>query len=196
MKNKTLVYVEGLWATGKTHFVSTVKNLNDNSSLLIHDNAKDFGIVKWAQYEMFPLIFKNNDHLFDQSPVALKAAADTRIDIYNYKHVSPEYWSLFYYEWMKVLKNSKFDIIFLYFRLPSDNNGYKEVLTHVNSYSNLLVNPRKVSPKVIDSLNDLYLSSILEIFNDIKTRCRYYQLNYRDTEEAIRTLKYEKLLFS
>lgn len=198
MKNKNLIYVEGLWSTGKSYFVSTVKNLNDNDSLLIHDSSGDFGIVKWAQYEMFPLIFKNNDHLFDQSPITLKIISDLKLGIYNYSYITPDYWKLFYQEWITVLKNSKFNVIFLYFRLPvDDNQNYRGVINHVNAYSNtLLINPRKVSPKILETMNTLSLNSILEVMNELKSRCRYYQVDYQDTEAAIKTLSYEKLLFA
>lgn len=196
MKQKTLIYVEGLWSTGKTHFISTIKNLNDNDSLLIHNNSSNFGMVKWAQYEMFPLIFKNNSHLFDQSPIMLKVVSDAQLGIYNYKYITPDYWSIFYNEWITALKNSKFDIIFLYFLLPKDDNQtYKEVINHVNTYSNLLINPRKVSPKILNLMNTMCLQSIVEVIGEMKSRSRYYQINYRDTEEAIKTLTYEKLLF-
>jgi hypothetical protein len=194
----TMVFVEGLWHTGKSYFLNKLKEITvDDEQLVIHDKPRKYVTVRHAAYLFYPLIYQHNQ-VFDRSPITTRAISDKNLGIYSSERLSPQYWNEFFSEWVQALKESKHNIIVLYFR--PFNSGEVQVFSsiekHVQSYPKdyLLVDPVLCTAKKLTALHNVYTQIILELKREFKKKFQYYQVEFRDTEDALDALRYEGIV--
>lgn len=191
----TLVYVEGLWGTGKSYFLNKLKETKKNKNLLVHDDLRKLNSMRHASYVMYPTIIDSKYQVFDRSPITLKAISDPSFKFYDGREVPSTYWNAYYKEWIKYLKESEFRIIFMYFRPFTQNIISLDVLNAVKNYDKdrLMVDPIKINMVELEKLHNLYIEIILESYKELKPKSDYYGIEFKDTESAIETLKYENI---
>jgi hypothetical protein len=195
----SLVFVEGLWHTGKSHFINRAKELSQSSDrVAIFDNLRSLGSVRHSSYLIYPQLIKNKNQMFDRSPVTLKVISNKELGLYYNELVTPEYWNIYYDEWINFLKTTNKKIIFIYFRPfhPYKNLLQEEILNYVIGYSkyHLMVDKRLITVNKLIETHELFCQEINNLYKELKSRFTFYQVEYQDTEEALDILKYEKFL--
>jgi hypothetical protein len=194
----TMVFVEGLWHTGKSFFLNKVKEVaTEEDRLVVHDVPRRFLTVRHAMYLYYPLIYRQNQ-VFDRSPITTKALSDPNLGIYSSDRITPKYWNEFYQEWVAAIKESQHNVIVLYFR--PFNSGEVQVFSSIEKYVQrypkdyLLVDPRACTAKRLTALHETYVKLLLELKRGIRKKFQYYQIEFRDTEDALEALRYEGVL--
>ena len=115
--NNKLVFVEGLWHTGKSQFINSVQQIKKSTDkVYIADNLRDLGTVRHATYLLYPQVIKDKNHLYDRSPVTMKVLSDPKLGLYKDEFVNSGYWTQFYAEWIKSIGELNYNIVFIYFR--------------------------------------------------------------------------------
>jgi hypothetical protein len=188
---KNLIFIEGLWHTGKSHFLSLARGQVDPKHTLIHDNLREFGSVRHASFHIFPKIYSDYNQIFDRSPITLKAIADPIFGLYNYKDVLASYWDKYFNEWIEGLKQLEYNISVIYF-LPfsHDNTISDEIIEHIRLYpkNRLLIKGDDISQRDLVRLNDIYLTCIDIMSKNLGSRFYQYQVDYRNSESASQIL--------
>jgi hypothetical protein len=194
----TLVFLEGLWQTGAAQLMNRLKSIQSgNNAFLIHDNLGVFGHARHAPYVIYPLLFRENQ-VFHGSPIGLKAVSRPSLGIYNRPEISPLYWDEFYRDWIRILKESGHRVIVIYFRPfnSGEVNAFSGIQISLTQEpkEELMVDVQKCSVKKLTELHDLYVGIILEVKRELKKSMQYYQIEYRDVEDAVEALRYEGVL--
>jgi hypothetical protein len=200
MRNQ-LVFVEGLWHTGKSHLVQHInetKTPKDNIAVV--DNLRNLGTVRHGAYIIYPSLIKNKNHIYDRSPVTMKVISDPQLGLYCNDLISANYWVKYYEEWLKLLQESDYKVTFIYFR-PFEQNTYKfqtPILNFVKAYNKtqLLIDNRNLTEDTLIKIHEMFLNRISTLYKHLKSRFDFYQVEYRDEEEALNVLRYEKFMLS
>ena len=195
----SLVFVEGLWHTGKSHFIEKTKELSQTSDkVAIFNNLRSLGAVRHSSYLIYPQIIKNKNQMFDRSPVTLKVISNKNLGLYCNNLVTPEYWNIYYTEWLNYLKTCNKKIIFIYFRPfhHYKNLLQEEIINYVLGYSkrHLMIEKKYVTVDKLIETHNLFCHEINSLYKELKPKFTFYQVEYQDTEEALDILKYEKFL--
>jgi hypothetical protein len=194
----TLVFVEGLWRTGKSHLVRHSKDAQAHKDgLLVHDNLESFRSACHAPYLIFPSLF-NQNQVFDGSPIGMKAISDPSLGLYNYPDISPEYWDGFFRDWLRMLREGRHRVIVIYFRPFSD--GELMAFSGIQQYAQksrgteLMIHGRKCSLKRLGALHNRHVEIITSMKRDLGKAMEYYHVEYRDVDDAMDALKHEGLI--
>lgn len=194
----TMVFVEGLWHTGKSYFLNKLRQeATEEDKLIIHDEPRRYPTVRHAMYLYYPLIYQQNQ-VFDRSPVTTRSLSDQRLGIYLSDRLSSQYWEEHYRDWILALKDSKHKVLVLYFR--PFNSGEREVFSSIENYIQnypkdySLVNPALCTAKKLTQLHEVYLGLLLDLKREFKKKFQYYQIEFRDTPDALEALRYEGIL--
>jgi hypothetical protein len=193
-----MVFVEGLWHTGKSYFITRLKEeARNDDSVLIHDAPRRFLTVRHAMYLYYPLIF-NQNQVFDRSPITTRAISDQRLGIYESNKLTEAYWSEFYNDWVNAMYSCRHSIVVLYFR--PFNSGEVQVFSSIENYIQnypkdySLVNPIECTAKRLTQLHEVYMDLILGLKKKMKKKFQFYQVEFRDTNDALDILRYEGVL--
>ena len=196
---KKLIFVEGLWSTGKSYFVNHVKSLlKAEDKVIIYDSVtlRDLESIRHSAYTIYPRVYKK-DMMFDRSPVTLRVISDRDIGIYKNPSVSPDYWERYYSEWVESLKELERDITFIYFR-PFDSMGHihDDVLKYVINYkkSDLMIDLDKLDEKRLTWVHEKTCKEINTLYKNLKPNFDFYQVEFKDTQDAVEVLQYEQFL--
>lgn len=194
----TLVFVEGLWRTGKTNFVRHLKQIQgDKPDFLVHDDLNRFRLVSHAPYLIYPSLFIENQ-LFDGSPIGLKAIADPSLGIYKHAYVNAEYWDAFFRDWFDMLIATRLRVIVIYFR--PFHGGERLAYSGIQQYlmraaeSDLMVDPSKCSLRTLTDLHEVYVQIILKLKKRLRKEMQFYHAEYSDMDDALDALKAEGFL--
>lgn len=197
--NNQLIFVEGLWHTGKSFFVSEVnkRKIYDDKVTVI-DNLRDLGTVRHGAYIIYPNLIRNTNQIYDRSPVTMKVIADQNLGLYQDKLISSAYWLEYYNDWLKMLQASDYKISFIYFRPfeKSRNRLQKSILNYVKAYNKtqLLIDSNRVTKESLLKIHEMFTTEINSLYQILKPRFTFYQVEYQDTEEALDILRYEKFM--
>lgn len=187
-----LIFVEGLWGTGKSYFLRNyAKSITDTNTLLF-DNLRDYGTVRHAAYVIHPNVYKTQNLIFDRSPVTLKVLANSDLDLYTHPTIRRSYWDDFYDDWLNVLREQSGYITFIYFK-PFDIYGYlaESVIKRVLEYDkpNLMINIKKFREIFLHKIHELYILEV-EYLSRLMFECnkslkvQLYPVEFRDEQCA------------
>jgi hypothetical protein len=196
-RTPTLVYVEGLWGTGKSHFLSELKKVVNPKKVKVHDDLRKLNSMRHASYIIYPTAVDSKYQIFDRSPITLKVISNPSLNLYDGREVPSDYWNAYYDEWVTYLKSSLFKTVILYFRpFTEGKNISLEILDKVKTYDKdrLLINPNRVTLPSLEKLHNLYMETVLETYNTLKPRSMYYGVDFKDADEAIEILRYEDII--
>ena len=194
----TLVFTEGLWRTGKSHFVRHLKEIQaDKAAFLVHDNLNNFKSAAHGPFLIYPSLFHENQ-VFDGSPIGLKAIADPSLGIYKHAYFNAAYWEAFYRDWIDILKETGDRIIIIYFR--PFHSGEQLAFSGIQKYllesvgSDLMVDVSRCSQRTLTDLHDVYLEIILKLKKKLRRGMQLYQVEYQDADDAVDALRHERFL--
>jgi len=182
-----LVYVEGLWNTGKSFFLERVKSKKPHD-FFIFDNLRDLGSVRHCAYLLFPKIYSSRVLVFDRSPVTLKVLADQDLGLYTHEDICPGYWHRFYDEWLGVLRKSERFIVFIYFRpfFPYTDLPQSQIVDFVKSYpkNDLMIDSRRFNVDSMLRIHELFCHHINSLYRECRSRFEFIQVEYKDAKFA------------
>jgi hypothetical protein len=194
----TLVFVEGLWRTGKSYLVKHLRTMHaEKDGLLVHEGLEIPRSARHAPYLIIPSLF-NQNHVFDGSPIGLKAISDPSVGLYNYPDISPEYWDDFFRDWLRMLKEGRHRVIVIYFRPFS--GGELTAFSGIQQYAQksrgteLMVHGRKCSLKRLGALHNRYVEIITSMKQQLGRAMEYYHVEYQDIDDAMDALQHEGLI--
>lgn len=190
-----IVYVEGLWHTGKSFFLDYVRNLcKPSDNVLVFDNLRSLKSVRHAAYTIYPRVYSQSNLLFDRSPVTLKVISNPSLRSYYHESIDYSYWVKFYDEWKDFLVSSKNRVSFIYFRPFETGSSLikREIVDYLLKYSksDLMVDPLFINEKFLYEIHNLFLREISKLYPLLKPRFDFYQVDYRDSNEALDIIKY------
>lgn len=177
-----LVFIEGLWATGKSYFLKEYEQSYNSSDTLIFRNLRDYGTVRHAAYVIHPDIYKTQNLVFDRSPVTLKVLANSDLNLYTHSTISRDFWGEFYEDWINVLRSQDDIVTFIYFK-PFDSYGLisESVIKRVTDYpkSNLMINMKKFRSSLLNFMHELYILEIEQLSRFVKVQL--FPVEYQDS---------------
>jgi hypothetical protein len=194
-----LIFVEGLWNTGKSYFIESVKiNSKLSDKVFIADNLRNLGSIRHAAYSLYPKLMPKQNILFDRSPVTMKVISNS--GFYTSEFIKNKYWDSYYNEWLSTLKELDSKIIFIYFRpfYENSNDIKEEILHHLKNYTKteLRINPESLTLLDLFNLHTEFSNTINSLYKEFKNKFTYYQVEYKDTKEAMDVLVYEAFMKS
>lgn len=199
---RNLVFVEGLWHTGKSHFLNQLQSIRqpENENLRITTDIRDLGTIRHAAYSLYPEVYPNFDLVFDRSPVTLKSISNPNLGIYDNYYVNSSYWEEFYNQWvseMSSLIEEDNRILFIYFKpFTKELKISNEIVNYIKNYdkSFLMVDKNLITEQKLIELHHIFMVELLNLHHIFKDKFKRYFVEYRDTESALNIMKQENLI--
>lgn len=200
---RNLIFVEGLWHTGKSYFLDRLQDLHfpKKRDLRITTDIRDLKTVRHAAYLLYPEVYPEFDLIFDRSPVTLKSISNSQLGIYDNFYINPPYWEEFYNQWISemtsLVEEEDNKIIFIYFRpFTKEFKIPDEILNYVKSYDKpfLMVNQNLISEQKLIGLHDIFMVELMNLYSVFKDKFKLYSIEYRDTDSAFKILQQENII--